>query len=99
MGEIRLASQDKKSTSLPHASPKCRTWNGEPLKRRSKLLLVSEQGLGDTLQFMRYARVLRDRGIDVSLCAQPTLHSLIQASGIDPRPLNPKQANKISEGS
>ena len=63
-----------------------------------KLLLVSEQGLGDTLQFMRYATALRDQGISVSLCAQTKLHSLIQESGIDPSPLTPTQANQVTEG-
>ena len=59
---------------------------------------MTEQGLGDTLQFMRYAIALRHQGISVSLSAQPKLHSLIQASGIDQSPLTPEQANNISEG-
>ena len=47
---------------------------------------------------MRYALVLREQGIDISLCAPPKLHSLIQTSGIDPAPLTPQQANRINEG-
>ena len=91
--------QQKKDTSKPHALPKCNQWSDElTLKTTSQLLLVTEQGLGDTLQFMRYATVLRDEGISVSFCAQPKLHSLIKASGIDPSPLTPQQANDVCEG-
>ena len=92
-------SKREKENSKPHAIPKCGQWSGElPLNQANQLLLVTEQGLGDTLQFMRYVTALRNEGISVSLCAQPKLHSLIQASGIDPSPLTPKQANEVAEG-
>ena len=88
-----------KDPSMPHALPKCSYWNGEPaLDKTSQLLLVTEQGLGDTLQFMRYANALRKQGALVSICAQPILHTLIQASGIDQSPLTPQQANQVREG-
>ena len=83
---------------LPHAEPRARRWNGEPLAAGSRLLLVSEQGLGDTLQFMRYAIALRHQGLDVSLCAPKRLHSLIRASGLDASPLAPDQAGGVNEG-
>ena len=37
-------------------------------------------------------------GVSVSFCAQKTLHTLIQASGIDYSPLTPKEANEVNEG-
>jgi len=82
----------------PHALPNCKLWNGESLGADTKLLLVVEQGYGDTLQFMRYVLALQQRGIHTSLCAQPQLHSLIQASGIDASPLTPDQANQVTDG-
>ena len=92
-------SKKENKPLLPHAFPNCDQWSGNvALKKTNQLLLVTEQGLGDTLQFMRYAIALRDQGISVSLCAQPKLHSLIQASGIDPSPLTPKQANQVAKG-
>ena len=92
-------TKKEKNTSKPHALPKCDQWSGDlALKTTSHLLLVTEQGLGDTLQFMRYATALRNQGISVSVCAQPKLHSLIKTSGIDPSPLTPQEANKVSEG-
>ncbi len=41
-------------------------WRGEPLEGRS-LLLVTEQGFGDTFQFIRYARLFRRQGARVVL--------------------------------
>ena len=81
-----------------HASPKSKEWDGEPLQENTQLLLVSEQGYGDTLHFMRYAQALKQQGIHTSLCAQTKLHSLIQASGIDASPLTPDQANLVTDG-
>jgi tetratricopeptide (TPR) repeat protein len=87
------------SPSQPHAAPQCTVWNGEaPAEGKNKLLLVSEQGLGDTLQFMRYTIALREQGFDVSLCAPIKLHSLIKASGLAMEPLTPQQADQVKEG-
>ena len=89
----------EKDAPRPHSLPKCNKWNGEALTDgKEQLLIVTEQGLGDTLQFMRYAIPLRNQGIAVSLCAQPNLHTLIHASGIDPSPLTPQQGDQITDG-
>jgi len=90
--------QCKKDKGILNANPCCERWNDKAIMQDTQLLLVSEQGLGDTLQFMRYATALRNQGISVSVCAQPKLHSLIKTSGIDPSPLTPQEANKVSEG-
>jgi tetratricopeptide (TPR) repeat protein len=89
----------EKDASRPHSLPKCSRWNGGELPgENEQLTIVTEQGLGDTLLFMRYAIALRNQGIAVSLCAQVNLHSLIQASGIDPSPLTPQQGDQITDG-
>ena len=88
----------KKKPTRPHGKTKLKRIEHKKLKKGEKLLVISEQGLGDTLQFMRYIPYLRSQGLDVSFCAQEKLHSLIQSSGIDPNPLTPKQANTVSEG-
>ncbi len=82
----------------PHANPKISRIDNECLDQRKKLLVVSEQGFGDTLLFMRYIPYLRNKGFDISFCPQMKLHSLIKASGIDQNPLTPEQANEISDG-
>lgn len=91
--------KNKKDPTITHAQPACARWQGEAeLPAGTNLLVVSEQGLGDTLQFMRYIPVLRQRGLQVRFAAQPRLHTLIQASGIDADPLTPSQADAVSEG-
>lgn len=54
-------------------------WRGEPLEGR-RILLWPEQGLGDTLQFVRYARLLASRGAQVIVEAQAPLVRLLAAS-------------------
>ena len=49
-----------------------------PLKPEQPLLLMSEQGLGDTLQFSRYVLHLQRQGFDVTLLSQPALIPLLQ---------------------
>ncbi len=51
-------------------------WTGQPLAGRS-LLLLAEQGLGDTLHFVRYARLLKERGARIVLAAQAALGRLL----------------------
>ena len=97
--KYELRRKIKVKTSKLHAAPNCPPWTGhQNFKTSSQLLLVTEQGLGDTLQFMRYAIALRAQGISVSLCAQPKLHNLIRSSGIADSILSPEQANQVTEG-
>ena len=53
-------------------------WRGEPAEGR-RLLLHSEQGLGDTLQFCRYAPLAAALGFRVSLHVQPSLVRLLRS--------------------
>jgi Flp pilus assembly protein TadD len=67
--------------SLP--SIKQPMWDGTPLQGRT-ILLVAEQGLGDTLHFVRYAKVMQKRGARVIVAAQkPLLPILAECQGID----------------
>ena len=56
-------------------------WDGSPLDGRT-LLVQCEQGLGDTLQFVRYVRPLQDQGHQVLLIPQVPLVSLLATSGL-----------------
>jgi tetratricopeptide (TPR) repeat protein len=94
--EWRVKSQTAQSLFI--TCPKVERWDGEFLEPNTRLLVLSEQGYGDTLQFMRYLLPLRQQGFAVSLCAHPNLHTLIKASGIDPDPLSPEQAREVSNG-
>ncbi len=52
-------------------------WLGESDLRGRTILLHAEQGLGDTLQFVRYASLAAERGAIVLLEVQPALKSLL----------------------
>jgi tetratricopeptide (TPR) repeat protein len=55
-------------------------WRGEhPLAAKS-ILLHAEQGLGDTIQFVRYAPLLAAQGASVHLQVQPALKALLSNS-------------------
>lgn len=58
-------------------------WDGRDL-RGETILLHAEQGLGDTLQFVRYAPLVASRGGRVILTCQPALKRLLTGlEGID----------------
>ena len=96
--ELRSKKQNKPAT--PHALPKCNQWNEEIAPNQvNQLLIVTEQGIGDTLQFMRYVKIMRQQSAKVSFCAEQKLHALIQASGIDPSPPHHNKATNSLMGS
>jgi tetratricopeptide (TPR) repeat protein len=58
-------------------------WDGSPLEGRTVLLFV-EQGLGDTLNFIRYAPLVKQRGGTVIAECQPALLPLLRGfPGVD----------------
>ena len=58
-------------------------WNGEPLKDK-RVLIRCYHGLGDTIQFIRYAPLVRQSARGVAVWAQPELLPLLRTvEGID----------------
>ena len=57
------------------------TWNGRDGIEGKTVLLFAEQGFGDTIQFVRFAPLLAERGARVLLLVQPALVSLIAGMG------------------
>jgi len=58
-------------------------WNGEPLAGKL-ILLHAEQGLGDTIQFVRYAAIVKSLGATVVVECQRALVKLLgSCAGID----------------
>ena len=51
-------------------------WKGEPLGH-ARILLHAEQGLGDTMQFVRYVPFVSAMGAEILLEVQPELHRLL----------------------
>lgn len=58
-------------------------WLGDKDIAGKTLLVHAEQGLGDTIQFVRYVPLLKDKGCKVIFEAQPALLPLLRAQGFD----------------
>src|SRR5664280_1028401 len=82
-------------TFVPLPGPR---WDGEP-RTGERVVLVSEQGLSDTIQFCRFAPLLAARGFDVTILTRKAMAPLLatlagvtiatepDALAQDPRPL------------
>ena len=66
-------------------------WRGEPLKGQP-ILLISEGGLGDGLQFARYVPLVAERGGRVTLLCQPPLARLMHSLAGVERVATPTEA-------
>jgi tetratricopeptide (TPR) repeat protein len=62
---------------LPQLADRFPRWRGEGEIAGKTILLQAEQGLGDTLQFVRYTPLVADLGATVVLRIQPQLHRLM----------------------
>lgn len=72
--EWRLRSDDGKVSPSRFSQP---LWLGEESLAGKTILLHSEQGLGDTIQFCRYAKLVADLGAQVILEIQKPLVNLL----------------------
>jgi tetratricopeptide (TPR) repeat protein len=78
--EYQWRWQTKTFGRLPFRQP---WWDGRPLEGRT-IFLHAEQGLGDTIQFIRYAPLVKRYGARVVVqCQKPLLRLLASCPGID----------------
>jgi tetratricopeptide (TPR) repeat protein/ADP-heptose:LPS heptosyltransferase len=82
-----LFALDKGRPPLPG-----KRWDGSQPIAGQNILLFWEQGLGDTLQFARYASALLEHGATVTLEVQPPVAELLRSL-----PGSPKVITRISE--
>jgi hypothetical protein len=71
----RLPGDRRRPTNLPMPE-----WSGQPVK---SLLVWPEQGIGDQIQYLRYARKLVDKGTAVTMICAPSLARLFAHTGVE----------------
>jgi Flp pilus assembly protein TadD len=86
--EWRLKQRDGPRVDRGFAAP---MWRGENFAGR-RLLIHAEQGLGDTIQFMRYLPLVQERGGEIMFEVQAPLRRLIAASPLA------RGVNVVAEG-
>lgn len=75
--QVEQLDRDRRSFAQP-------LWLGEEPLRGERILLHAEQGLGDTLQFCRYAKLVAAQGATVLMEVQPWLMSVLtRLEGVD----------------
>src|SRR4051794_9752783 len=71
--EIEVPRRERMRQTRFRRRPDELIWDGTPLRNRT-VLIRCEHGLGDTIQFLRYAPLLRARSVLVNV--QPELRTL-----------------------
>lgn len=72
-------------------------WENKSLHNNYQLLVTSEQGLGDTVQFCRYLIPLKQKGIEVVFCVQEKLKELIKVSNLVEKIYTDKNIPKLKK--
>ncbi|MEG4317755.1 MULTISPECIES: tetratricopeptide repeat protein [unclassified Microcoleus] len=87
--EWRLLVKEKQFPTYNFQQP---IWDGKDLEGKT-ILLCPEQGLGDAIQLIRYADLVKQKGGRVIVWCLPHLQRLFaQVSGIDELIINPEDA-------
>jgi len=74
--EARFSSKDFNASQIPSAGPRVRSFSEFPKSGESPLLVWSEQGMGDSIQFCRYLALLDAAGVPFVFLTRPCLLEL-----------------------
>jgi hypothetical protein len=80
-GDLEAAWKESDAIAQRGKPDPHRFWDGQPLDGRH-VLVRCLHGLGDTLQYVRYGPLIREKAASLTIEAQPLLKSLLQESGV-----------------
>lgn len=78
------------SAAMPYVAGQGPLWS--PDHAHHSLLVIGEQGLGDSLQFLRYAPVIAEQAGVITICVQENLAELARASELADTVVTPSTA-------
>ena len=76
--EVRFENDDFEHVTIPTSGPRVRDLNSAPRSGQPPLVVWSEQGLGDAIQFCRYLNLLDAAGIPFVFLTRPSLMKLMR---------------------
>ena len=76
--EVRFDNDDFEHVAIPTSGPRLRELAAAPRKDQPPLVVWSEQGLGDAIQFCRYLNLLDAAGIPFIFLTRPSLIKLMR---------------------
>ena len=80
----------------PHASPLSNMFRKLKLNNSDNIIIISEQGIGDTIQFMRYIFYLKQEGLNFLIAIQDKLHCIYRNTIINENIISINEANNYS---
>ena len=84
LGDYEAGWRESDAISAREAGDPYRFWSGQSLAG-SRLIIRCLHGLGDTLQYVRYAKLLRSVVRELTIEAQPPLKDLLAGAGLADR--------------
>ena len=79
--EVRFDNEDFEHVKIPTSGPRLRDLSDAPSSSQPSLVVWSEQGLGDAIQFFRYLPLLDAAGIPFLFLTRPSLLDLFRDWG------------------
>ena len=76
--EVRFENDDFEKVIIPTSGPRLRELAAAPRRGQPPLVVWSEQGIGDVIQFCRYLKLLDAAGIPFVFLTRPSLISLMR---------------------
>ena len=76
--EVRFDNEDFEHVTIPTSGPRLRDLGSAPRRGQTPLVVWSEQGLGDAIQFCRYLNLLEAAEIPFVFLTRPSLMTLMR---------------------